>query len=212
MARERATGRFVSVEGIEGSGKSTLVAGLAARLREGGVDPLVTREPGGTPLGESVRRIFLEPGADVDPLAEAFLLNAARAQLVRTTIAPALEAGRWVLSDRFSTSTLAYQGYGRGVDLDTLRTLIGEATGGLEPDVILLVDVRPELSRERTDRRNSGNASDADRLERESSAFHARVRDGYLTLARSDPRIRVLDGTLPPAELLLEACAELRIA
>jgi dTMP kinase len=201
-----ARGRFISIEGIEGSGKSTLRAGLVAELRgyaAGTIPTVETREPGGTALGERVRALFLDPAGRIEARAEALLLNAARAQLVRETIAPALAAGNWVVSDRFSTSTLAYQGYGRGLELDGLRSLAAFATGGLEPDLVLLVDIPPEVSRERL----RGRPGADDRVEREDDAFHARVRAGYLELAAGDARMRVLDGMLAPDELLRAAFA-----
>jgi len=201
-----ARGRFISIEGIEGSGKSTLRAGLVAELRgyaAGPIPTVETREPGGTALGERVRALFLDPAGRIEARAEALLLNAARAQLVRETIAPALAAGNWVVSDRFSTSTLAYQGYGRGLELDGLRSLAAFATGGLEPDLVLLVDIPPEVSRERL----RGRPGADDRVEREDDAFHARVRAGYLELAAGDARMRVLDGMLAPDELLRAAFA-----
>jgi dTMP kinase len=201
-----ARGRFISIEGIEGSGKSTLRAGLVAELRgyaAGTIPTVETREPGGTALGERVRALFLDPAGRIEARAEALLLNAARAQLVRETIAPALAAGNWVVSDRFSTSTLAYQGYGRGLELDGLHSLAAFATGGLEPDLVLLVDIPPEVSRERL----RGRPGADDRVEREDDAFHARVRAGYLELAAGDARMRVLDGMLAPDELLRAAFA-----
>lgn len=188
---------FVTVEGIEASGKSTLLAALAERFRRAGVDPLVTREPGGTPLGDAVRAIFLDRSVAVSALTEALLINAARAQHVADAIRPALAAGRVVLCDRYVDSTLAYQGYGRGLDVAYLRGMCDAATGGLEPDVTLLVDVPVEVSLLRTAAR--GRA--VDRLENEDAAFHERVRRGYLELARS-PRHFVVDGTLAPDELL----------
>jgi dTMP kinase len=201
-----ALGRFISIEGIEGSGKSTLRAGLVAALRghaAGPIPTVETREPGGTALGERVRALFLDPAGRIEARAEALLLNAARAQLVRETIAPALAAGNWVVSDRFATSTLAYQGYGRGLELDGLRSLAAFATGGLEPDLVLLVDISPDVSRERL----RGRPGADDRVEREDDAFHARVRAGYLELAAGDARMRVLDGMLAPDELLRAAFA-----
>jgi len=198
-------GRFVSIEGIEGSGKSTLRAGLTSRLRARGKQVLETREPGGTVLGERVRALFLDPSARVDSRAEALLLNAARAQLVRDEIVPALAAGSWVVSDRFADSTLAYQGYGRGLDREALRGLAAFATAGLEPGLVLLVDVSPELSRARV----RGRPGAEDRVEREDDAFHARVRQGYLELARHDARIRIVDGALAPEDLLDIAWAHL---
>src|SRR5580658_6944294 len=132
---------FVVVEGIEGSGKSTLVAGLGARLKAENKNVVVTREPGGTRLGDSVRRIFLDRSLTIEPLAEAFLVNAARAQHVEEVIRPTLAADGIVVCDRFTDSTLAYQGYGRGMDLELLRALCDFAAGGLQPDVVLLVDL-----------------------------------------------------------------------
>ncbi|MFZ1126432.1 MAG: dTMP kinase [Candidatus Baltobacteraceae bacterium] len=195
------------MEGIEGSGKSTLLHGLLAHLRARGIDVEATREPGGTALGDRLRAAFVDPAVKLDPVAEALLLNASRAQLVSEAIAPALGAGRWVLSDRFTTATLAYQGYGRGVDLALLRELAAAATRGVEPELVLLVDIPVELSRRRVSARSSATGVDADRLEREDVAFHERVRAGYLALAEADPRIAVLDGTRPP-DVLREAAWE----
>jgi dTMP kinase len=157
---------------------------------------LVTREPGGTPLGEAVRQLFLEPGRRVAAESEALLLSAARAQHVSDVIAPALSDGKWVVTDRFTMATLAYQGYGRGLPLDALRALAGFATRGYEPDLVLLVDVPVQLSMERV-RERAVAGSREDRLEREDAAFHERVRQGYLELARGDARIHVIDGTRP---------------
>ena len=142
-------------------------------------------------------------------MAEAFIVNASRAQHVAEVIEPALRAGTWVLSDRFATATLAYQGYGRGVGLEALRALAAIATRGLEPDLTLLVDVPVELSRARVLSRSRSEGADVDRLEREDEAFHERVRQGYLSLARDDRRIVVLDGTLAPEALLETAWAAL---
>jgi dTMP kinase len=192
---------FVTVEGVEGSGKSTLLHGLAAWLRSIGRDPLVTREPGGTPVGDAIRRLFLAPGTVLTPLAEALLVNAARAQHVADLILPALSAGRIVLCDRFVDSTIAYQGYGRGVDPNFLGALCRAATGGLEPDLTFLIDVPIDVSRRRLEGKRS------DRLEAESDAFHERVRTGFLEIARASARHRILDGTLA-AEKLLAGAAE----
>jgi dTMP kinase len=200
-----ARGLFVSVEGIEASGKSTLLGGLAAWLQARGRAVVVTREPGGTPLGEAVRALFLEPGRRVCAEAEALLMNAARAQHVADVIEPALAEGAWVLCDRFATATLAYQGYGRGLELETLQNIARFATAGVEPDVVLLVDVPAEVSHERVVARAAASGQGEDRLELENAAFHTRVRDGYLALAREDARIRVLDGTRPPQALLADA-------
>jgi dTMP kinase len=191
---------FVVVEGIEGSGKSTLVAGLAEWLRSEGHDPLITYEPGGTPAGSAIREIFLNRWIAIAPLTESFLVNAARVQHVVDEIRPALEAGRVVICDRFTDSTLAYQGYGRGLDLSSLRAICEIATGGLEPDLVLIVDLPVETARARMRAR----ANDADRIEAEPDAFHERVRQGFLKLADS-PRHRVLDGAQPPPQVLAAA-------
>jgi dTMP kinase len=195
---------FVAIEGIEASGKSTLASLLAGRLEADGRDVLLTREPGGTPVGDAVRVIFLDRSIRIEPLAEALLIAAARVQHVSRAIAPALRAGRAVVCDRFVDSTLAYQGYGRGLDLGVLRDLCATATGGVEPDLTLLVDVPVDVSRER--RRLRGGPMD--RLEGEDDAFYRRVRDGYLQISQS-PRHCVLDGTLAPLDVLAQALAVL---
>ena len=189
---------FVTVEGIEGCGKSTLLAGLSERLREAGGEIIVTREPGGTDVGDAVRRIFLEPGLAPVPLAEALLINAARAQHVEERIRPALARGAIVLCDRFVDSTLAYQGYGRGIDVEALRRISAAATGGLEPDLTFVLDVPVSVSRERVRARHPH----PDRMESEDDAFHTRVREGFLALAASSPRYVLLDGTRAPGDLV----------
>jgi dTMP kinase len=195
---------FLTIEGIEGSGKSTLLSGLSDRLRARGREIFVTREPGGTPVGDAIRAIFLDRGVAVAPLTEALLVNAARAQHVADRIRPELDAGRIVLCDRFVDSTMAYQGYGRGVDLGVLRTICDAATGGLEPDLTFVLDIPLALSRSRMAAR--GRA--VDRLEAEDDRFYERVRDGFLALA-GGARYRVLDGTLSQEELLERALREL---
>ncbi|MBV8489233.1 MAG: dTMP kinase [Candidatus Eremiobacteraeota bacterium] len=191
---------FVTLEGIEGSGKSTLLSGLAERLRASGREPLVTREPGGTALGDAIRAIFLDRSLDISALSEAMLVNAARAQHVERTIRPALAQGRIVLCDRFVDSTLAYQGYGRGLDLAMLRGLCDAATAGLVPDVTFVLDVPLAVSRART----AARRPELDRLEAEDDAFHQRVREGFLALARS-PQHRLLDGELDASALVASA-------
>jgi dTMP kinase len=192
----------VTLEGIEGSGKSTLGIGLVQKLTEAGHAPLMTREPGGSELGNEIRSLFLarRPRIPIDPLAEAFLVNAARAQHVVAAIAPALAAGRVVLCDRFVDSTLAYQGYGRGLEIERLRQICTLATRGLLPDVTLLLDVPVAVSRARLGTRGG----EADRLESEPEEFHERVRAGFLALATVSPRFHTLDGNQPP-ERTLEA-------
>jgi dTMP kinase len=190
---------FVTIEGIEGSGKSTLQAGLANHLNAIGREAVVTREPGGTPVGDAIRELFLHRGFAMGALTETLLVNAARAQHVVDVIGPALAAGRTVLCDRFVDSTIAYQGYGRGLDVQLLELLCTSATGGLKPDVTFLLDVPVELSRRRM------QAKRPDRLEAEDDAFHERVRRGFLEIAASSARYRVLDGALGAQELLFRA-------
>ncbi|MBV8149704.1 MAG: dTMP kinase [Candidatus Eremiobacteraeota bacterium] len=194
---------FVTVEGIEGSGKSTLLRGLAEWLRSIGREVVLTREPGGTPIGDAIRDLFLDRGMAITALTEAMLVNAARAQHVNDVIRPELSAGKIVLSDRFVDSTIAYQGYGRGVDLQVLAFTCSTSTGGLQPDLTLLIDVPVDVSRRRIEGKGS------DRLEAENDAFHQRVRAGFLEIARASARHHVLDGTLGTQELLASAKAVL---
>ncbi|MFY9662872.1 MAG: dTMP kinase, partial [Candidatus Cybelea sp.] len=186
------------------SGKSTLLAGVAARLRAEGQDVVETREPGGTPVGDAVREIFLNRAIAISALTESLLVNAARAQHVSAVIRPALASGKIVLSDRFTDSTIAYQGNGRGVDGDLLRALCEIATGGLEPDLVLLLDLPLTVARSRLSERTRAR----DRIETEDDTFHERVRRGFLDLARS-PRHRLLDATLPPERLVESALQEI---
>ena len=192
---------FITFEGIEAAGKSTLIAALAHDLRLDGLNVLVTREPGGTPLGDGIRRIFLDPATAVDPLAEALLMNASRAQLTAAVIAPAARAGTTILCDRFFDATIAYQGYGRGLDVEMLLELSLLATNRIAPDLTFLLDIPAGLSRQRLAARG-----DADRLEREGLEFHERIRTGYLAIAaRFKHRIVILDGTLTPAAVAASA-------
>ncbi len=191
---------FITIEGIEGSGKTTLIAALARELVSIGADVMVTREPGGTIFGDAVRSIFIDPSARIDPLAEAFLMNASRAQLVIEKIAPALKNGDIILCDRFFDATVAYQGYGRGLDIEMLIRLSLVATQSIAPDLTFLIDVDAALSRQRVAARGG-----ADRLEREGEAFHDRVRQGYLELARRFSRIVTLDGSQAPEQILAQA-------
>ena len=187
-------GLFVTFEGGEGAGKSTQIARLAERLRGRGIEPVITREPGGTPLAEGIRALLLDGGRAPGPVSEAFLMEAARADLVAQVIRPALDQGRVVLCDRYDDSTLAYQGAGRGLDPDMLRAWNRAATGGLAPDLTLLFDLDPRAGLARR-----GAEGETNRLDREPRDFHARVREGYLALARAEPgRFLVLDASLPP--------------
>jgi dTMP kinase len=166
---------------------------------------VLTREPGGTSVGNRLRSIFVEPGLAIGPLAEAFILNASRAQHVDEVIEPALRGGSFVLCDRFADATLAYQGYGRGVELDTLRSLARIATRGLEPDLTLLVDVSVALSQQRVAARTGAGGAGADRMEREHAEFHERVRRGYVRLAQAEPRFVTIDGAQPQEAVLAAA-------
>ena len=188
---------FLTFEGGEGSGKSTQIDRLAARLRRRGLDPVVTREPGGTPLGEGARALLLDQAHWLRPETEVLLLEAARAELVARVIRPALTAGRVVLCDRYDDSTLAYQGGGRGLDPEALARLNRFATGGLKPDLTFLFDLAPAVGLARR-----SNAGGANRLDLEPAEFHVRVRERYLELARQEPgRFVVLDAGAPPESL-----------
>ncbi len=188
-------GLFVSFEGGEGSGKTTQSELLALRLQAGGWPALRLREPGGTPLGEQVRQLLLHREKEMTPEAELLLFRAARVELVRKVIAPTLEAGGVVICDRFSDSTLAYQGYGRGLDVDAVRYLDSWVTAGLTPDLTVLLDVPLSVGRGR-------QRDPADAIESEDDAFHERVRQGYLALARKEPeRWLVLNGQEDPEAL-----------
>ena len=174
-------GRLIALEGIDGSGKTTQARLLADAARDP-TSVTVTAEPGATPLGARLRTLLLDPALPpVSGRTEALLLAADRAEHVATVVAPALAAGRWVVTDRFSGSTLAYQGHGRGLEIDELRRLVLWATGGIEPDLSILVDVVPAEARRRR------GAAGADRLEALGEDFHDRVRRGYLALAAEDP-------------------------
>jgi len=184
---------FIVFEGGEGCGKSTQTRALHRRLSKDGFGAVLTREPGGTWLGERVRR-HLKRTSDtqVSPLAELFLIATARAQLVSEIIRPELEKGKTVICDRFTPSTLAYQGYGRGLDTDAIRDVNEIATDGMSPDLIVLLDMPVEAGLGRK------KSKEKDRFESESMAFHTRVRRGYLDLAKADPeRWLVVDGRLP---------------
>lgn len=191
-------GVFITIEGPDGAGKSSQADRLVARLRAGGRAVTQVREPGGTPLAEAVRVLVNGP-ADHDPWSSALLFNAARAQLVRRVIGPALARGEVVIGDRHADSTLAYQGYGSGLDLDGLRRLDAFATGDVAPDLTILLDLPVEVG---LVRRVEGAASGHTRWEdpaQHDRAFHERVRQGYLAMARAQPaRWRVVDADRPP--------------
>ncbi len=194
---------FITFEGIEAAGKSTLIAALDDDLRSRGENVLVTREPGGTPMGNRIRQIWADPASAIDGLAEALLMSADRAQHVAEVIAPALRAGTTILCDRYFDSTIAFQGFGRGLDIEMLLELQLLATSRVTPNLTLLIDIPAEISMERVRARGA-----ADRLEQEGIEFHERVRAGYHELVKRFPqRYVVLDGTQTPAEVLARATA-----
>jgi len=190
-------GVFITFEGPEGAGKTLQAKRLVDLLRDDGRGALLTREPGGTLLGEQVRSVVLSEtpgGPGISPIAEALLFNAARAQLVAEVIKPALDAGQVVVCDRFADSTLAYQGYGAGLDLTDLRAIADVATMGLVPDLTILLDIPPEIGLSRKDAGSRNRFEAAFDL-----AFHRRVRAGFLDLARLEPgRWAVVDATRDP--------------
>ena len=194
----RSRGRFITFEGVEGSGKTTQISRSAERLRNLGWTVLETREPGGTSVAEQIRDVMLNRGNEqLTPLTEAFLVMAARSQHVEEVVRPALTDGVVVLCDRFADSTLAYQGYGRGLNIPSLRRLNRLATAGLEPDMTIVFDVpvATGLQRRRAHRQ-------INRLDLESVTFHERVRKGFLQLARQEPRrVRVVDSGVPQEQV-----------
>lgn len=188
-------GRFITFEGGEGCGKSTQVARLKDALERENVRVLLTREPGGTWLSEQIRHLIKDQATDVPcDRSELLLFLAARAQLVKNVIRPALEDGVWVISDRFSDSTLAYQGYGRGLPLDILRDMNSFACEGLKPDLTFLLQVDSATSCLRMRRREQETQTESDRIERAGADFHARIANGFLQMAHEEPeRIVVID-------------------
>ncbi|HJA76120.1 MAG TPA: dTMP kinase [Candidatus Desulfovibrio gallistercoris] len=200
---------FITFEGIEGSGKSTALLLLAQELERRGFDVLRTREPGGCGLGRAIRPILLDARTrSLNMRAELYLFLADRAQHVAEVIRPALEAGQIVLCDRYTDSTLAYQGYGRGLDPEKLRRINEMATGGLAPDLTLLMDLPVGLGLERAGLRNQrqGTVLSEGRFDAESMDFHERVRQGYLALAEEEPqRIACINAEQRPEDVLLQA-------
>jgi dTMP kinase len=193
-------GKFITLEGIEGAGKSTAAQFVRTWLLQHGVPAHVTREPGGTPLAERIRQIVLERGTEtVSPITETLLMFAARALHVQNVILPALARGEWVVCDRFTDATRAYQGSGRGVDARLLDALAAAVHGGLEPDCTVLFDLPAAAGLARARARPGGSG---DRFEAETLVFFEKVRAGYLALARAEPRrFHVLDAAAPLAEV-----------
>lgn len=186
------TGAFISFEGIEGTGKSTQARLLSEALAEKGLDVLLTAEPGGTAIGQGIREMLLSVShARMDPVTELLLYAASRRQHVAEAIEPALCEGRVVITDRFSDSTTAYQGYGRGLSLELLASLDSAATGGLRPGLTILLDLDVK-----TGLRRNAEINKVDRLELESLEFHRKVREGYLAIARAEPgRVKLIDAS-----------------
>lgn len=179
---------FITFEGPEGSGKTTQIQALYLYLKERGYDVVLTREPGGTPIGDQVRRILLDPeNREMLPEAEILLFSASRAQLVGQLIRPALKSGAIVICDRFADSTMAYQGYGHGLDLESLRTITWFATGGLIPDLTVYLDIAVEEGLRRKRAAGQQDAEAWNRLDQQTVDFHNRVRQGYLALASAEP-------------------------
>ncbi|NUO71290.1 MAG: dTMP kinase [Frateuria sp.] len=199
-------GRFISLEGGEGAGKSTLLAGLRTHIAGQGIELVQTREPGGTPVGEAVRAIVLDPRErGMAAETELLLMFASRAQLVREVIAPALAAGRWVLCDRYVDASYAYQGGGRGQPFARIAELERWACAGLVPDLTLLLDLPVAMGRTR-----AAGRGEADRIETEADAFFERVRESYRARAAAEPaRFRLIDAGQPPQAVLSAAIAAL---
>ncbi|MFA5354648.1 MAG: dTMP kinase [Thermodesulfovibrionales bacterium] len=187
-------GLFISLEGVDGTGKSTQAGVLAAHLREAGYEVIHTHEPGGTPISEGIRGVLLSTDhAQMSPVTELLLYNAARVQHLEEKIIPGLNAGRIVVTDRFTDSTIAYQGYGRGIDLDLILSIDLIATQGMRPDITILLDLDVE-----TGLRRNKEVNKVDRLELEDIAFHRKVREGFLALASSEPeRFFIVDAAQP---------------
>jgi len=190
MAARPMRGRFITLEGIDGAGKSTHLAWLLDYLRAQGRDVVATREPGGTPLGEKLREIVLHEAMHLE--TEALLMFAARREHIEVLIRPSLEAGKWVVSDRFTDATFAYQGGGRGLAREKIAALEAWVHPQLQPDLTLLFDLPPEIAVQRL----AGTGAAPDRFEREKQQFFARVREAYLERARHDPvRMRIIDAS-----------------
>jgi dTMP kinase len=188
---------FITFEGIEGCGKTTQIKRLAKTLESYGIPCVSTLEPGGTGIGQDIRRVLLDSkNSHLSALAELILYAADRAQHIEEIIMPALDQGRWVICDRFFDATVAYQGAGRGIDMDFIKTLNDKVTKGTRPDITLLLDCPAEIGIKRALSRNNITQDGQDRFEREKIEFHKKVRDCYLALSRHEKRFSVIDATL----------------
>ncbi|WP_106420323.1 dTMP kinase [Salinicola tamaricis] len=212
QAQQHARGRFITLEGGEGVGKTTNVGVVCDWLTRQGIEVVRTREPGGTSGAEAIRELLLDPERDEpwDESAELLLVFAARAQHLARRIRPALARGAWVVCDRFTDATFAYQGGGRGLDPARIATLEALVQQGLEPDLTLLLDVPLEIAAQRV----SGRGGERDRFEREQESFFEAVRDTYLARAQAQPRFAVIDATppLPQVRVAIEQCLASRVA
>ncbi len=205
VSRAAERGKFITFEGLDGCGKSTQLEKLAIALRERGIDVVTTREPGGTETGERVREVLLSSRtAGLDAHAEMALMFASRAQLIAEVILPALNSGKWVLCDRFTDSTEAYQGGGRQLGSETVLRLHDLVCGGLWPELTILMDSDVGSSVRRARRRNKDTENDENRFEKESQAFFTRVRDGFLQIARREAQRVVVIDARPPIEVVHE--------
>jgi dTMP kinase len=209
MTNAGRRGVFITFEGPEGSGKSTQLRMLAARLREAGRDVVETQEPGGTPIGSQIRRVLLDArNRELCPTAELLLMFASRAQNVDQVILPALAAARIVLSDRFTDSTLVYQGIARGLGAEVVYDVDRIACRGLVPNLTLVIDIDTETGLARAHRRNAEAQDVETRMEEQDVSFHRRVREAYRQLASDEPRrVRLVDGARTPAEVAAEVWA-----
>ena len=192
-------GLFITFEGTDGVGKTTQVRRLSADLRKASYDVCLTREPGGPPISEQIRNMLLSPDhSEMAAITELLLYAASRAQHVSEVIKPALEAGKIVISSRFADAMVVYQGYGRGLDLETIHHLNRMATDGVTPDVTFVLDLPVEIGLQRVQKRRSG----LDRLEREEIEFHRRLRAGYQTLAQQEPqRLKIINAQVSPGQV-----------
>jgi len=205
VAKGPERGRLITFEGLDGCGKSTQLEKLAAALRAQAIDVATTREPGGTAIGERIREVLLSSRtAGLDPHAEMALMFASRAQLIAEVIQPALESGKWVLCDRFTDSTEAYQGGGRQLGSDAVLRLHELLCGNLWPELTILMDSDVSSSVRRARRRNKDAQSDENRFEKESRVFFTRVRDAFLEIARREPQRVVVIDARPPIEVVHE--------
>jgi dTMP kinase len=206
IRQNMAPGRLITIEGIDGAGKTTLATGLATALQDRGVAVRLLREPGGVAVSERVRELVKDPQLTIGPRAEALLYAAARAQLVEEALAPALEAGEWLLLDRFIDSSLAYQGAGRGLGVEAVREINRFGTGGLMPDRTLWLALDPAAG----SARSRARGEPTDRLESEQSRFFEQIEAAYADLQRAEPeRIRRIDAAQPPPAVLADSLAAL---